>query len=598
MKGNGHLYLDFVGRDTFYGFLAAHRGQLFHDEEFAALYVLDNGRPSVPPSLLATALLLQTHDRVSDEEAKERADFDLRWKVALGIGLDERPFAKSTLQIFRAQLILHERLQGVFKKSLRFARQSGHLQRGKIKVALDTSYILGRGAVIASNFPASDRRRLVLVMPGLAYAVRGTPIEVRQHTMITDLLVQDGACVGAVGLDESGQTHLFRAGATVLATGGDAQLYMHNCHPNCMTGDGYAMGYRAGAQLINMEYMQSFLATVHPTLNLVMGPWSWRQYPIITNGIGDEFLADYLPANISARQCLHERGGHNPFSTRDAASRYLDVAILKENLAGRGTPHHGCYVEGLDPAKVSSEHHAWLRYRGIDPAQRLEVSLAHQCSDGGLYAGEGAETDLPGLYTAGEVAAGMHGADRLGGHMMVNSQVFGRRAGKNAAARARETALPQLADATTGPALARIEALRRAKGDMEPSAILRPLQRACWEKMLAVRNATGLAEVLGEIERIKAESLPRLAVENAADLTKAIELENLLLVGEMVGKAALQRTESRGGHYREDFPDRDDANWSRVIRFRQGNGQMNMDTFVIDPEWRDLPGDLGDWFWG
>ena len=141
------FYLAFVGRGTFYGFLASQRGQLFHDEEFATLYVLDNGRPSVPPSLLATALLLQTHDRVSDEEAKQRADFDLRWKVALGIGLDERPFAKSTLQIFRSQLILHERLQAVFKKSPRLARQSGHLKRGKIKVALDTSYILGRGAV-------------------------------------------------------------------------------------------------------------------------------------------------------------------------------------------------------------------------------------------------------------------------------------------------------------------------------------------------------------------------------------------------------------------------------------------------------------------
>lgn len=142
-----HLYLDFVGRDSFYGFLASQRGQLFRDEEFAELYVLDNGCPSVPPSLLATALLLQTHDRVSDEEAKARADFDLRWKVALGIELDARPFAKSTLQLFRSQLILHKHVREVFKKSLTFARQTGYLKHRKIKVALDTSNILGRGAV-------------------------------------------------------------------------------------------------------------------------------------------------------------------------------------------------------------------------------------------------------------------------------------------------------------------------------------------------------------------------------------------------------------------------------------------------------------------
>jgi len=142
-----HLYLDFVGRDTFYGFLASQRGRMFRDEEFAELYVLDNGCPSVPPSLLATALLLQTYDRVSDEEAKARADFDLRWKVALGIELDQCPFAKSTLQLFRGQLILHKRVREVFKKSLAFARQSGYLKHRKLKAALDTSNILGRGAV-------------------------------------------------------------------------------------------------------------------------------------------------------------------------------------------------------------------------------------------------------------------------------------------------------------------------------------------------------------------------------------------------------------------------------------------------------------------
>ena len=95
-----HLYLDLVGRDTFYGLLASLRGQLFQDADFAELYCPDNGRTSVPPSLLATALLLQTHDKVSDAEAKARADFDLRWKAALGIEIEDRPFAKSTFQVF------------------------------------------------------------------------------------------------------------------------------------------------------------------------------------------------------------------------------------------------------------------------------------------------------------------------------------------------------------------------------------------------------------------------------------------------------------------------------------------------------------------
>ncbi len=139
-----HLYLDYVGRGSFYGFLASLRGQLFRDEDFAELYCPDNGRDSVAPSLVATALLLQAYDKVSDLEAKQRADFDIRWKVALGIEVEDRPFAKSTLQLFRAQLILHDRVRAVFQRSLQFARQTGCLKGRRMKVAVDTTYILGQ----------------------------------------------------------------------------------------------------------------------------------------------------------------------------------------------------------------------------------------------------------------------------------------------------------------------------------------------------------------------------------------------------------------------------------------------------------------------
>src|SRR3989442_11977478 len=124
------LYADFVGRRNFYGFLASQRNELFRDEDFAALYCRDNGRPSVPPSLLATALVLQTYDRVSDDEATRRAAFDLRWKVALGIELDVRPFAKSTLQEFRAQLIVHDQTRAIFQRSLEVAKRRGVWKKG------------------------------------------------------------------------------------------------------------------------------------------------------------------------------------------------------------------------------------------------------------------------------------------------------------------------------------------------------------------------------------------------------------------------------------------------------------------------------------
>lgn len=140
-------YVKFVGEGSFYGFLARGVRALFRDRDFAALYCADNGRASVPPSLLAVALLLQTHDRVSDEEAKARADFDLRWKVALGIAIDSRPFAKSTLQLFRAQLVIHKEAEAILRRSLEQARDLGYLKGRRVKAALDTTHILGRGAV-------------------------------------------------------------------------------------------------------------------------------------------------------------------------------------------------------------------------------------------------------------------------------------------------------------------------------------------------------------------------------------------------------------------------------------------------------------------
>ena len=148
------LYADFVGKRTFYGYLASERGELFDDADFARLYCPNNGRPSVPPSVLATALVLQAYDGVSDEEATRRAAFDLQWKVALGIEVEVRPFAKSTLQEFRAQLIIHEQTRAIFQRSLKSAKRRGVWKKGhppherqQIKLALDTTQILGRGAV-------------------------------------------------------------------------------------------------------------------------------------------------------------------------------------------------------------------------------------------------------------------------------------------------------------------------------------------------------------------------------------------------------------------------------------------------------------------
>ena len=141
------LYDDLIPRDSFYGFLGEKRDELFRDEDFKELYCLSNGRPSVAPSLLAAALLLQSHDRASDQEAWERSQYDARWKHALGVSFGVTPFAKSTLQLFRAKLLVHNQAEAIFRRSLEYASEEGFLGGKKIKAVVDTTPIFGRGAV-------------------------------------------------------------------------------------------------------------------------------------------------------------------------------------------------------------------------------------------------------------------------------------------------------------------------------------------------------------------------------------------------------------------------------------------------------------------
>jgi transposase len=157
-----HLCRDHVGSDTFYGSLSRLGPELFKDEEFAGLYRDEHGRPSVPPSQLCIALLLQTYEGVSDEEAIERTAYDLRWKVALGLELDEKLCAKSTLQLFRAKLVVHEQYGQIFEASVSACRRAGLLKRRKLDVAIDTTPVLGRGAVKDTYNLLSDQIRTVV----------------------------------------------------------------------------------------------------------------------------------------------------------------------------------------------------------------------------------------------------------------------------------------------------------------------------------------------------------------------------------------------------------------------------------------------------
>jgi succinate dehydrogenase/fumarate reductase flavoprotein subunit len=421
--------------------------------------------------------------------------------------------------------------------------------------------------------------------------ILGMGIPIYEHTVITALLVQDGACSGAIGLTEQGEMLVFEAGATVLGTGGAGKLFLHNLNPPDITGDGYALGYRAGAELVNMEFMQAGPSIVHPVHN-ILNTWLLALHPRLTNVNGEEFLDRYLPPNWSLRQSLEARSAHYPFSVYDG-SQYFDIAVQKELTEGKGTPHGGVFLDlsgcrpedlpdtprGRDVRRLFgiTRDHIKEKFRVDIAEQPIEVAIIGHAINGGLRIEPTAESTLPCLYAGGETAGGPHGADRLGGNMNLTCQVFGKRAGRSAGERARERGIPPVSSALTAAEAERLAKLQAQRGSLGPGQLKRWIQECMWRHLLVVRSDASIHACLVEVDGLRGR-MAEINVDGPAQLAGLLEVDNLLTVAEIMARAALMRTESRGSHYREDYPHRDDAHWEKSILTRYANGGMEQYT--------------------
>ncbi len=410
-------------------------------------------------------------------------------------------------------------------------------------------------------------------------------IEVHQNVFVTDLIVEAGECIGALALGPDGEVIAYRAGAVVLGTGGARQIFpTEEQHVIDTTGDGYAMALRAGAELANMEYAQ-FMLHLHPRLSVQVPGSLWALFPKLRDRNGEDALTPYLPPGVSKERVMYERTLHFPFSSRDT-SKWLDIAIANEIRAARGTPEGGLILDfsevDLSTYRPSRPNHIPEDYNKpvVLPKGRVQVGSRAHAINGGTRIDDRAETTLHGLFACGEVAAGPHGADRLGGGMLTNCQVFGARAGKFAARCALNAGGRDLAPENVALPLARLR--RHGRGKRSAKVMLGVLQQMTGNNLMVLRNAKGLQNLIARIQELTVEWLPQVATNDVYSLRRAIEVENSLLTAELMARAALMRQESRGSHYREDYPRQNDNAWRVSIVLRLEERQLRQETVTLE----------------
>lgn len=421
----------------------------------------------------------------------------------------------------------------------------------------------------------------------LARRLRAAHVEVQDGQFVIDLLVSNTECRGALALDPDGRPVVYRAGAVVLGTGGAWQLFPPEPGRTIIdtTGDGYAVGFRAGAELTNMEFMQYMLHRSRPHKVEVPGVF-WALCPVLRNAHGQEVLSKYLPAEVSSEEVMRARTLHYPFSSRDE-SKWIDIAIASERKAGRANPDGTLFIDysSVDPSsfKPSRSQHVPEDFtiRLVIPPIQERMCISAHAVNGGLLIDEKAQTTIGGLFVAGETAAGPHGADRLGGAMVSGGQVFGERAGRYAAQHARSVDRAILESDSIDRIMARLDGYGR--GDLSARDVKKDLQGLMERRMTVVRNERDLLSLISSIEQIKGERLPRIGVADCHDLREALEAENLLVTAELMVRAALTRRESRGSHYREDYPERDDERWGTNVILRLEEGTIHLTKRAFEP---------------
>jgi succinate dehydrogenase / fumarate reductase flavoprotein subunit len=442
-------------------------------------------------------------------------------------------------------------------------------------------------------------------------------IKVFAELTITEILKENGKIAGAYGYwRENGNEVLFEAPAVIIATGGVGKTFKITSNSWEGTGDGHALALKAGANLVDMEFLQFHPTGMvwPPSVRGILVTESVRgEGGILTNSLGERFMFKYIPDVFKDKYADNEAEADRWYLDQDNNRRPPELlprdevarAINSEVKAGRGTEHGGVFLDvskripaDVIKKRLPSMWHQFYELAGVDiTKEAMEVGPTCHYVMGGVEVepDTAAAVGVPGLFAAGEVAGGMHGSNRLGGNSLSDLLVFGRRAGMGAVEYVKKNPNATVSEKAIADAAARIEAPFSRAGGENSYSLHAELQEVTHNLVGIIRTGKEVEEAIAKIADIRARSA-KVAVAGDRKFNPgfhlAFDLDNMLLVAESTAKSALLREESRGGHTRDDFPGMN-SKWRQVNHISSFDGkQVNVKAQALPP----MPKELFDLF--
>jgi len=438
-------------------------------------------------------------------------------------------------------------------------------------------------------------------------------IKVFAELTITDILKEGGKVAGAYGYwRESGEEVLFEAPAVVIATGGVGKTFKITSNSWEGTGDGHALALKAGANLVDMEFLQFHPTGMvwPPSVRGILVTESVRgEGGVLTNNLGERFMFKYIPDVFKDKYADNEAEADRWYTDQDNNRRPPELlprdevarAINSEVKAGRGTEHGGVFLDvskripaDVIKKRLPSMWHQFYELAGVDITKEpMEVGPTCHYVMGGVEVepDTAAAVGVPGLFAAGEVAGGMHGSNRLGGNSLSDLLVFGRRAGMGAFAYLKSNSANPVSDETIHAAAAKIQAPFDRQGGENSYSLHAELQEVTHNLVGIIRTGAELKEAIAKIADIRKRSA-NVSVAGGRKFNPgfhlAFDLDNMLLVAESTAKSADSREESRGGHTRDDFPGMSNE-WRQVNHISSFDGQkVNVRKQALPPMPKEL----------